>query len=361
MLLAKVDAQRPRRRQHEVEDAKAQRQEHEDGYLAGNESSQEHAHRRHGQRRRAQCLAPHPDAVTATQAVGQITSGNISRHAHHKRHGHGIRQLRLVEAASQLHERGEPRKEEPRPEGIEEIHAAQQPELGRGDPPPTPPCREGSCYFFSCLSALSVTTPLPKGMGRGWGSPIPPIPHYGPDDTQGSQQVERHAPAHRHHDRDDDKRSQCAPQSRGCPHVALCLAHLVLLKPATDDSRGARRRARLAYAEHKPYDQQRHQSASHARKGRECRPPQHDGRQYLAMAEAVAQRTHRYLHQTVRQDESTLHPSPLCGRQAEVVHDGRPRHRDIDTVQKRHHAQNDEHDENHILLFHETPTFNLQC
>jgi len=31
------------------------------------------------------------------------------------------------------------------------------------------------------------------------------------------------------------------------------------------------------------------------------------------------------------------------------------------TVQKRHHAQNDEHDENHILLFHETPTFNLQC
>ena len=178
------------------------------------------------------------------------------------------------------------------------------------------------------------------------------IPHHGPYHAQCSQQIEGRAPSHPHHHRYHHKGRQGASHARCSPHVALCLAHFAFLKPSADNTRRARRRSCLTDAEHKADDQQRSQSSSQAREGRECRPPQHDGSQYLPVSEPIAQRTHRNLHQSIAQDECTLHPSPLRRTQVQVVHDARPCHADIDSVQECHHAQNHEHGQNHILIFH---------
>ena len=108
LLFAQVDAERPGGGQHEVEDAEAEREEHEDRHLARNEGGKEHADGRHGERRGAERLATDLDAIAARQPVGQVTTGDIANHAHDERYGHGIGQFRLVEAAPQLHERGKP-------------------------------------------------------------------------------------------------------------------------------------------------------------------------------------------------------------------------------------------------------------
>ena len=50
MLLAKVNAKCPCRREHQVENAEAERQEHEDGHLARDERCQEHTYGGDGQR-----------------------------------------------------------------------------------------------------------------------------------------------------------------------------------------------------------------------------------------------------------------------------------------------------------------------
>ena len=70
------------------------------------------------------------------------------------------------------------------------------------------------------------------------------------------------------------------------------------------------------------------------------------------MSETVTQGSHGNLQQTIGEDEGTLYPSPLGRREMEVVHDTRPRHTDIDAIQESHHAQDDEHDEDHVLPFH---------
>ena len=72
------------------------------------------------------------------------------------------------------------------------------------------------------------------------------------------------------------------------------------------------------------------------------------------MPEPIAQCTHRYLHQTIGKDEGTLYPSPLRGRQVQIVHDRRARHTNIDTIQESHHAQDDEHGQDHVLTFHKS-------
>ena len=99
MLLAKVDAEGPGRRKHEVEDAETEGEEHKDGHLAGNEGGEEHAQGGDGQRGGAEGFAAYLQAVFCREFVGEITAGDITNHTHDERYGHGVGEFALGKTA----------------------------------------------------------------------------------------------------------------------------------------------------------------------------------------------------------------------------------------------------------------------
>ena len=100
MLFAQVDTQCPSRREHQVEDAKTEREEYEHRHLSRDKSGQEHTNGRDRQRRGTQRLTTNLNAIAMREFIGQMTAGNITYHAHDKRHRHRISQFVALKTTS---------------------------------------------------------------------------------------------------------------------------------------------------------------------------------------------------------------------------------------------------------------------
>ena len=174
---------------------------------------------------------------------------------------------------------------------------------------------------------------------------IPGIEKDGPHHSDAAEKLEGVPPGHHLDDEVHQRRSERASPARAQPHDALRAHPLVMRKPDGEGLGQIGETAGFARAEQGTRHRQRDEVPGPSGGRREERPPQYDAQQHAARAHPVAQKTARYLEQSVRPRKSGESVAHLHLRQMQVRADEGRRERDANPVDIGDHGQR--HREHH--------------